>query len=220
MSLYSQIGLNLSAGLSQFQEWNSSLDEAFGDKNNKVFNNNATIGLNYWFRLNKRRIEFLPQIEYSKFSSTNLNNISFQGQSFNAVFNVHVYIFDLAEDCDCPTFSKKGNLLKKGFYLFVGPQAKSFSMSANGVNEGSTKAIVPGLRLGAGLDFGITDMVTISPSIGFEKTAMVKWDDLHNVLSPLTIYQPISSNTSNLFASVRLGLRFDTKDRFGNRKRR
>jgi hypothetical protein len=213
MSIYgeSQVGLNLSAGQSSFSEWNSSLGELLDPQKVDIYKSNYSLGFNYWFRLQKRRIEFLPALEYTQYSNTTLNTLDFKANSLNAVFNVNIYFLDLAEDCDCPTFSKKGNFLKKGLFLQISPELKQYNLKGGNFSQ---KNIVPGLRVALGVDLGASELVTITPMIGFDKTTMVKWDNLYNILSPLTIYNPLASNTNNFYFSTRFGFRFNTKKKF------
>jgi hypothetical protein len=130
-------------------------------------------GIDYWFRLKKRRIEFAPELTYSQFNQSSQND-DFSLRQFGLHFNVDVYIFDLAGDCNCPTFSKDGNLFSKGFFLEVSPGA----MFVNNKMEKESTLVpfnvfhyknswAPGGSIGAGLDLGFSDLFTITPLVRF-----------------------------------------------------
>jgi hypothetical protein len=213
-----QIGVRLGSGLSEFDMWQEEYQLAVNNKNVKIFNANQSASLDYWFRLEKRRIEFLPMVGYSIFTSKSDNNLTFNGSSYNAAMNVNIYFMDLAEDCDCPTFSKEGGLLKKGIFFNVAPIVKAFTLKGNNATVTSKiKKIAPGLRIGLGLDIGISDLVTISPLLGYERTTMLNWENMSSILKPTTVEENIASNYGNTFAEVRMGMRFVKKNGFRRR---
>ena len=77
-----------------------------------------SIGIDYWFRLKNRRIEFLPELNYSWSESDFLiSGNTIRTQFFSFFFNTNVYFLDLASDCDCPTFSKQNDFFKKGLFF-------------------------------------------------------------------------------------------------------
>lgn len=124
------------------------------------------IGLDYWFRLKTKRIEFMPEIGYENY---NLEIEQLKMSSFYFMFKTNFYLLNFNEDCNCPTFSKEGNTISKGFYISIAPLVKSFSLKSD-VTENE---IVGGVVLGAGLDIGITELFTITPNIGYEITSNI-----------------------------------------------
>ena len=82
-------------------------------------------GLNYWFRLKNQRVEFLPEVTYASLtnnfnnSGTSIEISQHKRTSIGVGVNTHIYPLDFAGDCDCPTFSKDGNLVSKGFHWIV-----------------------------------------------------------------------------------------------------
>lgn len=213
--IQAQIGIRASYGSTDFPEWESF---AFGgnNKSNESFlSPGMSIGVDYWFRLKKKRIEFMPELGYTLFSPSAVNNIDYNLSSVNAFFNIHVYPLDLSEDCNCPTFSKQGNTIKKGFFIHAAPMIKYFIQEANGLSKVNSTAIVPGFRAGAGLDIGINDWVTITPMISYEVTSLIKWMDLRYVtidplIDPVEILD-IDSGHSGFYGSLRLGFSFEKR---------
>ena len=134
------------------------------------------IGLTYWFRLKKRRIEFAPELSAAKFKS-NFEEVEFQHQQFSFFFNTDFYIFDLKSDCNCPTWSKDGNLFSKGFFIELSPGVTAFRnkiSSELGQNKEGTEFTIGG-GIGAGLDLGITDLFTITPIFRYYYFPEVDW---------------------------------------------
>ena len=71
--------------------------------------------------------EFLPELSY-EFSdglvSAQPAEVSFS--SFNMNLNINVYPLDFYNDCDCPTFSKEGGPLEKGFHFIISPGVRYY----------------------------------------------------------------------------------------------
>lgn len=123
-------------------------------------------GIDYWFRLKTKRIEFMPEIGYENFE-TNIPGLKMN--SFYFMFKTNFYLLNFNEDCNCPTFSKDGNTISKGFFISIAPEVKSFTTEF--IEKEST--IVGGVVLGAGIDFGITELLTITPNVGYEITSNI-----------------------------------------------
>jgi hypothetical protein len=172
--------------------------------------------MNYWFRLKKRRIEFLPEIGFTSYGKTILSSNSYKANSLDAAFNVQVYLLDLAEDCDCPTFSKQGNTIKKGFFISVAPLVKYFDLKANNFANNS---MAFGLKAGAGLDIGINEIITITPMLSYERTSMPSWDQMTKINEPQVVSADISTNYSRISGDLRIGMRFDGKSPGRGRRR-
>jgi hypothetical protein len=137
------------------------------------------VGLDYWFRLKKRRIEFSPELSFSKFQSGfDVNELSHTVVGFH--FNTDIYVFDLASDCNCPTFSKDGNFFSKGFFVEIAPGA---IMSSNKFSQGDPRfetnigeEFAFGGYAGVGLDLGFSDLFTITPIFRYHYYPDLNWD--------------------------------------------
>ena len=72
---------------------------------------------------------------FSQFAPSNVDGVDYTLSSVNAIFNVHVYPLDLAEDCNCPyLFKTRQYHQKKGFYSRVTSVALLFA-NAKGIQE-------------------------------------------------------------------------------------
>lgn len=143
--------------------------ETYGETND-WFDSNIEIGANYWFRLKNRRIEFLPEVYYGLSDEASLrwpSGAETISKSYIGVeFNTQIYVFDLANDCDCPTFSKQGPELQKSFYLSIAPGVQLKTTEAMAELGGTTETnsqLSPNVGVGAGFDVGINNLLTISP---------------------------------------------------------
>lgn len=111
------------------------------------------VGVGYWFRLKNKRMEFIPEVSYGSISADGTGNITTFG--FNS--NIQIYPLDFHSDCDaCPTFSKEGGLIKKGFYWIINP---GLLLVDSDINSNFTYRV----GLGGGLDIGVTNLLTVSP---------------------------------------------------------
>lgn len=113
--------------------------------------------LHYQTRLSRVRLEFLPGIHYQKYWTREHST-----EAAGLIVPVLLYPLDFLNDCDCPTFSKKGEWFKKGFYFKVTPAWSSFTRSAEPLSS------VFSTGAGAGIDFGLSDFITFSPFLEYE----------------------------------------------------
>lgn len=128
-----------------------------GQNETRISGSISRVSLHYQTRLSKVRLEFLPGINYSHYwSDPN------RGRMVGLTLPVVAYPLDFVNDCDCPTFSKKGEWLKKGLFIQIIPawhyspdqELKPTSFFSAGI--------------GGGIDWGISDFLTLSPYAGYE----------------------------------------------------
>jgi len=227
-----QFGLSAKYQMNSHSGW----DEAFdGEKN--IMPSSIEFGLNYWFRLKNKRVEFLPELTYAT-ASSDYSDTGFAVElsqskrtSYGIGINTHVYPLDFAGDCDCPTFSKDGNLVSKGFHWIVNTSIISHSIEnmfyapINGAREPSIivegdKQISFRAGLGAGLDIGITELITVVPYALYTRNFGVKAPNLTTIEPSPMSGDPISSSMDQLQFGLRLVLRPDYLKKNGGFRRR
>lgn len=202
--LHSQVGLNV-----HYETWQG---DVFGEHFNlEQYDNKSAplIGLDYWFRLKQRRIEFLPTVYYVDYGD------DFETRQIGFLFRATVYPFDLEGDCNCPTFSKEKDVLKKGFFVRLAPGLSMTSADSKIAGLDQTEQldiILPEVSAAVGVDIGVSNLFTISPEIRYRYVFGGKWKNEFNE----------SFSGSGSFApGIRLGLRFDEKNYgFKTRRRR
>lgn len=208
-NMEAQIGV--SGGYRSFlnEGWNDELLADFGDDFATM--EGWSFAVDYWFRLKKRRVEFTPELAFGKFEKS--PNYIREHQFISFHFNTNLYIFDLAEDCDCPTWSKDGGIMKKGFHIQISPGVSRMRNKFYGALENSNVTkYYPEIGIGAGLDIGISDFFTITPLAKFFFSPNAEWEGIN---LPDGIRQTTLSGTSRqFFAGLRLGFRFDRIRRF------
>ncbi len=177
--------------------------------------------LEYGFRLKEKRVEFHPGLGY-RFSLAQPN---FNGsmRSFDLDFNTAIYPFDFAGDCDCPTWSKDGSLIKKGFFIEVSPGIAYQSLQRNFIvsdvaggeleptDIGSSNLLWK-LSAGVGLDIGISEQLTITPMLTISMLSDAEWEGLNRYAysQPTTLE---IDDFSYLGAGIRLAYKPDPKRR-------
>ena len=125
----------------------------------------VSISANYWFRLENVRIEFLPGLGYTNLES-DISEIDF----YQAFVTTRVYPFSFWDDCDCPTFSKQSGFFKDGFFLSLTPFLNRYELQMDDSELfGETKYDdwAFSLDIGAGLDIGLSDYITITPEVRY-----------------------------------------------------
>lgn len=203
--VHGQVGLKLVGTMAQ-----NKIAET--TSNEKLFSTKFGAGVDYWFRLKKYRLEFLPAIHY-QFASENLTftdqttgRLDWSVIDFAPGFQI--YPLDFFNDCQCPTFSKQGQFLKKGLFLHFAPGIALSTLKSDLEQLASAKDWIGFVRLGLGLDIGFSDLITISPSLSYQLSQTLDWS---------AYFQSESSRTLNinsgLFLSVRVGFRLD-KNRY------
>lgn len=116
--------------------------------------------VHYWTRLKRYRLEFLPGGLYRS-----INTDQKISHNLGVTLPVSVYLLDFVNDCDCPTFSKNAYWFQKGFFLRLTP---SWTTNINSNDEDSYDHLVSG-GISAGLDIGLSDLLTLTPLIGYSQ---------------------------------------------------
>ncbi len=162
------------------------------------------VGLDYWFRLKKRRIEFAPEVSVARFQGA-FDQGTLEHLQAGLHFNTDIYVLDLAGDCNCPTFSKDGNFFSKGFFVELGPGVVFVrnkiqdSNPISGMMNGDEFAA--GGSIGAGLDLGFSDLFTLTPIARFHYYPGLDWN--YSLTSA-----GLHADLKQLFLGLRLRLHF------------
>lgn len=126
--------------------------------------------IHYWTRLKKYRLELLPGFLFQSIS-TDHDNFQNVGVTIPASF----YIMDFVNDCDCPTFSKNSFWFQKGFFIRLTP-----SWTKN-INQSKPELLnqLFGVGITLGLDLGISDLLTLTPLIGYDQLHSLSGSSAH-----------------------------------------
>ncbi len=218
--LFAQFGISGGYALLRADEWERAVDEAFIEQNGFMTAGSSWLGIDYWFRLKNKRVEFLPALSYRHFedelmdplsSATVPQNANLQVIGFH--FNTNIYPFDFNSDCECPTWSKGNDMLKKGFFIQLAPGLEQFRQEYD--NAGSvdgeqrtTSAQQIRWSLGAavGLDIGLSDLITITPVVGLRYSLEVEWAALEADVAPVKM---AAATVMTPYTGIRLGIRLD-----------
>lgn len=167
------------------------------------------VGIDYWFRLKKKRIEFLPEISYEKYGEA-WGGAEYEHEIIGFYFKTNIYPFDFGSDCDCPTWSKDGNLFTKGFFLQLSPgvwRLKNSIVSETTIEDDDVNWTI---GAGAGLDVGVSDFLTLTPIVKFYYSPGHTWKNLPDVRGEPV---EITSSIQQLYAGIRLGFRWQQEGR-------
>ncbi|MDQ3017596.1 MAG: hypothetical protein M3R25_12880 [Bacteroidota bacterium] len=146
--------------------------------------NGVHTSIEYHMRLKQKRLEFRPGLGYRfTFNSPDLNgNLT----SYDFDFGTAIYPFDFAGDCNCPTFSKQGTLVKKGFFfeLIPGAAYQILKRVRSEPNDPSklpirSKNLVWKLGGAAGLDIGLSERYTVTPMLSATYLSSSEWEGLN-----------------------------------------
>jgi len=211
---FSQFGLRITASQNNYKSWDEVTLASTAQREADLFKSSYEIGLDYWFRLKEIRVEFYPEVNY-RFSSTNgLQNAdgglpeSYKLSSLGLGLNLHIYPFDLINDCDCPTFSKQSGALQKGFFLMLG--AKEYYQNKSVPNSPKHADFAFSIVGGFGFDIGVNNLLTVSPFMNAQYFPSTEWEGF-NALHGIVNVLPPDESTSNMAfqIGVRIGFRPD-----------
>ena len=81
--------------------------------------------------------------------------------------------------------------------------------SSNGKLE--SKSFAFNIGAGIGIDFGISDFITVSPIIMFRYYPSVKWEHISTINTGIKewTYPEDKSSVTQIYGGIRLGVRFD-----------
>ena len=205
---YGQFGANIKYQIGQ----SKTLDEVHFSQDG------MQASLEYGFRLKQKRLEFHPGIGY-RFT---WNKDALEGY-FNSIdldLNTSIYPFDFAGDCHCPTFSKDGELFKKGFFLEISPgiayqtlhrtkfMSDVYPFPTERVNITSNEVIFK-IGAAAGLDIGLSEQLTLTPMVSMTWLSSKEWEGLNRTYSDLITLD----DYSYIGAGLRLAYKPDPKRR-------
>lgn len=211
-----QLGVRIKYNSTGYPTWDTPFNSRF-NSSGEMLTNGFEGGLDYWFRLKKKRIEFMPEIAYAQYNTTFERGLVSQLSMSEVHFNIHTHIYalDLGDDCNCPTFSKEGGTIDKGLFVHFTPGISYHNVNAQFIdsfNESfeTTSGISFRAGVGLGVDIGISDLWTVTPIVSyFFRTPMI-WKNLAE--------NDDVSTTPNIFQlTLRLGFRPDYKRNYRRR---
>ena len=184
------------------------------------------LGVDYWFRLKDKRIEFLPEIGINYSSSSADSDLFDIDMNYNYLYfnlNTRIYPMDFGGDCDCPTFSNQSTLIKKGFYFELSPGLGYYTSHFNTTQpfvanpEGekittSEDGFAYKVGLGIGLDIGISNLVTINPYAMYNYHFGRNYINAVGTLLPTVEIDQGGNDMSQLELGLRFAIRFDAKN--------
>lgn len=229
IGLQAQLGVSVKYQNNNSKNWNDIYQLESGT-DNSFLSSSIEYGLNYWLRLKNQRIEFLPELTYGKMDATSFDASQdiYQAELTRIGLNVNVQIYplDFFNDCNCPTFSKDGNFVTKGFYWLVAPgvtsNAKkiSYTVIESGGEARKTASsdsnITPHIGVGMGLDIGVADIFTISPFLMYNLSFGHDWPELYNVYP---VRPDETADTSSNISAFNVGLRLIFRPDYVKEKR-
>lgn len=164
------------------------------------------IGLSYWFRLKKVRWEISPTLYYHQGSvKTDAEVIELSQQVFSIHIQNNFYLMDFKNDCMCPTFSKQGEWIRKGFFIYAAPGLGTNQYKTN--QKELDRHLFGYGEAGFGIDFGLNNVLTLTPSIGYRQ--LFGSDEVEEIQSKASYNQ--------LVTNLKLTFRWDKQNFYRRR---
>ncbi len=182
--------------------------DAAGERTNKSIAalGGWQLGADYWFRLKQKRIEFTLEASYSTLSESGLRaGNELEIAAYGLQLNTNLYPLDFGSDCNCPTWSKNGDVFTKGFFIqLIAGGAFQDKQLVSPDFSSEQKDLALKLGAGIGLDIGISDFFTVTPLVRYVYFPNLNWEGI----ATDTVGKDNTSG-SQIFAGLRLGFRFD-----------
>ncbi len=230
IAAFAQLGINATYRTNDAPEW------AYGGSSpnyqDLLPESTIAVGLDYWIPVKAYRIDFLPELNFSRMSNTIIlsppeiiaapdQEATLENTWLSFFLNTNIYFLDLEGDCDCPTFSKSGGALQKGLFFQVSPGITWMNNRAETPERASdSNNFAFSLAAGLGLDIGLSDIVTLTPFAGYRYYLPTQWENLDIFDFPETPIDPPpaqnkvrneESSVRQFYAGLRLGVRLDQR---------
>ena len=199
-----QIGIAAGGTLNRAKGW------IITDLNNNMKydlpGNSLFLSLNYEFSIQNYRIAFVPEIGGALFENEIIDLGTFKNKTLRFQLNTHIYFLDFKGDCDCPTFSKKGNPLKKGLFLNISPGVSYFANTLETLTSNSTDNLIkPNIGAGLGYDIGVNKNITLTTFANAYFFSGLTWPGLSNLLAIPSTGNKTANGVTNL-SQVQAGI--------------
>jgi len=221
--LFAQIGLNIHYHQSDYTGWNDVI-KGTGQNDTELFKQSYQIGLDYGFTMSQYRVEFYPKISYKRATAYLDNNTAGQFYSFDFDLNqigfhirTQVYPLDLLskKGMQCPTFHRGGDIFTKGWFLSFQPeivysrkQLRGYKYTNTGdeYSELDESKLVFGFGIGTGIDIGLNESFSLTPSIMYTFILGENWPGFSEVFNAESFNDGTSA--SYLAVGLRIGIWF------------
>lgn len=222
---YAQVGVQVQQVFLGGQQIDLVQQGIFGNDDAAASSGITEVGIDYWFKpFEDRRIEFTPTL-LAGFDSYGLDLVGVDYLSLSFVPKAKIYPMDFEGDCDCPTFSKDGNFLTKGFFFELAPgviysshRFINMDDTAGPTIDRTASSIGWRVGLGAGVDIGVSDLITITPYVHQEwRSGHVVGEAAEPAIADVDMLAESSDIASGLLIGLRLGVRLDHKQ-YGYRR--
>jgi len=223
--LNAQFGVSAKFEKNNYREWSEVIQNPAGVnfENDPLHRRDLTIGVNYWHRLKQYRVEFLPEVTYTLNNTetnvnglTTINEVEFGLSRIGFQYNTLLYPMDLEGDCNCPTWGKDGDFLKKGLFFMLSPGVDyMFHTSVLDGVESANNSLAFKIGIGGGVDIGISKVLTLSPfvMVNFHPSVSSRLiNDTRGLACPECDLVALDDTfNSQISAGIRLHLRPDYK---------
>jgi hypothetical protein len=152
---YSQLGL-------QFQYHLPSSVAGTNEVPSPEVSQMLSTGLVYTFRNKNFRLEVVPGLFYLQPRALGIGQPGQNGSGFMGGVDLRAYPMDFEGDCMCPTFSRRGDVFQKGFFVELGGGYYQMQIPFDDVDLETNQFFA---RIGAGLDIGIARKWTLTPGL-------------------------------------------------------
>lgn len=125
---------------------------------------NKQIGLFCVYKIQKKRIEIIPEISFSMEDNFQVRNDTFQFRYLNTRVNLNFYPLNFNTDWHVSDNSKKKNFIEKGLFINANAGVRSWSwFSNNETFEEITSISNFSIGFGIGLDIELSKFLLLTP---------------------------------------------------------
>lgn len=170
-------------------------------------------GFDYKIPFKNRRIEFVPEINYSRYIRgwvTSMDEYTELSVNFYGInLNTNIYFLDFFGDTTSPTHSKPGPNFIKGLFIQLSPGLSFMTTKIDGLERGvfsKSNDLTYHISAGLGYDIGLSNLVTFTPFIRYTYHFQASWEGFDTTLLSADNLQNNTSDITEITAGMRLGL--------------
>ena len=207
---FSQLDIVANYERPTYSDWDQAVEEQYRS-GNKFFEHSYSGGFAFRYYPFPFRMGFVPELNLS-YSTESRSNDFFQGDysmlQVGLYLPVQLFPFDMYGDCNCPTFGKQNDFFQKAIYFkFIPGVAFQSQVLEDLQNSQTTDNIIFSLGAGAGLNFALSELITLAPEISYHYIFNENWDGFsiwHNLPDAMD-----HSSANKLLIGLRLSFYFE-----------
>lgn len=188
----------------KYPDWEQMVNETYPDSD-RFLEHAYYAGAAYRLYPFSVRLGFIPELgihygNYERSHDVSPANYSIFQVSF--ALPIQFFPMDLYGDCNCPTFGRQNDFLKKALFLKFVPGVSYQQMDYSYIDEETAQNLSYSLGAGLGLNIALSNVITLAPEVAYHRLFSMEWDGFS------AFHEQPGSSDKSLGSRITAGLRF------------